>query len=128
MACIRRVYLIQQFSRLCGQIGAGIANGIVLMNVQHILSHVAVLNFRSTRVCTRLLFEPGKADHCEINDGSFCLPQQAHVSLAARVLPAAATRKVCSARSLSHDRWFAVLWVSVCRLSASECNASSVSE
>ena len=98
------------------------------MNVQHILSHVAVLSSLGTRVCMRLLFEPGKADNCEINGGSFCLPQQAHVSLAARVLLAAATRKVCSARSLSHDRWFAVLWVAVRRLSASECNSCSVSE
>ena len=52
------------------------------MNVKHILSHVAIPSSLGTRVCTRLLFEPGQLDCCEINSGSFCLAEQAHVSLA----------------------------------------------
>ena len=61
---------------------------------------MAVLGSLVTTVCTRLLLEPGKVDCCKINGGSFCLPEQAHVSLADRVRLAAAARKLCSARSL----------------------------
>ena len=96
------------------------------MNFQHILSHVAVLNSLSTRVCTRLLFEPGKVNCCEKNGFSFCLREQAHDALASRLLLAAAARKLCCARSLSQGRRSAALWVVVCRLS--ECDACSVTE
>ena len=41
------------------------------MNVKHILSHVDLLSSLGTRVYTDLLFEPGKADCCEINGSSF---------------------------------------------------------
>ena len=108
---------------MCGRIGAGKANGIVLTIVLHILSHVSVLSSLGTRVCTRVLFEPEKADSCEINGGSLCLPQQGHVSLAGRELLAAAACMLCSACSLSQGRWSAALWVAVRRLSACECDA-----
>ena len=68
------------------------------------------------------------ADNFVINGGSFCLPEQAHVYLAGRIVLAAAARKLCSARSLSQGRWSAALWVAVHRVSASECNGCSVSE
>ena len=96
------------------------------MNVQHILSHVAVLSSLGTRVRTHLLFEPGNVNCCQINDVSLCLRKQAHVSLVGRVLLAAAARKQYSAHYLSRGRWSAALWVVVCRLS--ECDSFSVTE
>ena len=52
------------------------------MNVKVILLHVAILSSLGTRVFTRLFFEPGKLDYCEISGGSLCLAEQGHVSLA----------------------------------------------
>ena len=108
---------------MCGKIGASIANGIVLTIVLHILSHVTILSSLGTRVCTRVLFQLGKADSCEIHVGLLCLPQQGHVFLAGRVVLAAAARMLCRAYSLSQGRWSAALWVADRRLSASECDA-----
>ena len=87
---------------------------------------MVALSSLDTRVCTHLLFEPGKVDCCQINDVSLCLRKQAHVSLVGRVLLAAAARKLYSARYLSRGRWSAALWVVVCRLS--ECDSFSVTE
>ena len=66
------------------------------MNVKHILSHVDLLSSLGTRACLRLLIEPGKADCCEINASSLSLAQEAHVSLAGRVLIADAAYKLFS--------------------------------
>ena len=96
------------------------------MNVKHILSHVDLLSSLGTRVCLRLLIEPGKADCFEINASSLSLAQEAHVSLAGRVLIAAAAYKLFSACSLSQGRLSAILWVAFSSLSASDCDACSV--
>ena len=81
------------------------------MNVKQLLSHVDLLSSLGTRVCLRLLIEPGKADCCEINASSLSLAQEVHVSLAGRVLIAAAAYKLFSACSLSQGRLSAFLWV-----------------